>query len=257
MLGRMLILFFCMSFFVSVAKAQEPNAMYQVSTINALIQGVYEGEISVGELKKYGNFGIGTYDGLDGEMVMLDGKAYHVKSTGAVITSDDKVKTPFANVLNFKPEIFGEINDAKSFAEIENALDSIIKDRNYVYAIRIDGVMNLKTRAIPQKSKPYPTLAEAAKTQSEFDLKNVHGTIVGIWCPQYMNGINVPGYHLHFISDDRKSGGHVLSGEIIHGKVQVSRISDFRMVLPGGDAFKNAALNSDYSKELKAVEQSN
>lgn len=255
---RILLIFFCMFFFVATAKAQVvPNAMYQVSTINALIQGVYEGEISVGELKKYGDFGIGTYDGLDGEMVVLDGQDYHVTSTGNVVAADDKVKTPFANVLYFKPELFGEINDAKSFSDIEKALNSIIKDTNYIYAIRIDGVMNLQTRAIPKKGKPYPTLAEAAKTQSVFNLENAHGTIVGIWCPQYMNGINVPGYHLHFISDDRKSGGHILSGGIVHGKVQVARIADFQMVLPNGDAFKNAALNSDYSKELRAVEQSN
>lgn len=256
LLNRITVFIIGLSFFATVASAQVPNAMYQVSTINALMQGVYDGEVTAKELKQHGDFGIGTYDGLDGEMVVLDGQVYQVKSTGEVIKVDDSVKTPFANVLYFQPEQFGEIHNAENFGQIEQALDSIIKDRNYIYAIRIDGVVNVKTRAIPRKTAPYPTLAEAAKTQSVFDLQDETGTIVGLWCPQYLNGINVPGYHLHFISNDRKSGGHILSGGVVYGKVQIARITDFHMILPSGGAFQQAQLNKDYSKELKSVEQS-
>jgi acetolactate decarboxylase len=255
LVNRIAILAICLAFFTAFASAQTPNAMYQVSTINALLQGVYEGEISIKELKQQGNFGIGTFEGLDGEMVVVDGSYYHVKASGEVIQVKDDVKTPFANVVSFKPEIFGEIRNVETFGELEKALDAIIKDRNYVYAIRIDGVANVKTRSIPKQTKPYPTLAEAAKTQSVFDI-NTAGTIVGFWCPQYVNGINVPGYHLHFISSDRKAGGHILSGGVVAGKVQIAKIIDFRMILPGSGAFQKAALNNDYSKELKAVEQS-
>lgn len=256
LVNRIAILVICLLFFTSFASAQSQNAMYQVSTINALMQGVYDGEFSIKELKQHGNFGIGTFDGLEGEMIVLDGKYYQVKASGEVIEVNDNVKTPFANVVNFHPELFGEVKNVETFGDLEKALDSIIKDRNYVYAIRIDGIVNVKTRAIPKKTKPYPTLAEAAKTQSVFDIQNTKGTVVGFWCPQYVNGINVPGYHLHFIADDRKSGGHILSGGIVAGKVQIARVTDFRMVLPGSDAFQKAALNNDYSKELKSVEQS-
>ena len=130
------------------------------------------------------------------------------------------------------------------------------QDKNYIYAIRIDGVFTGKTRSIPAKKQPYPSLAEAAKTQSVFALQNTQGTIVGFWCPDYIKGINVTGYHLHFISADRKSGGHILSGEIKAGKVQVARVREFKMLLPNSAAFQNAALNKDYSKELNAVEKS-
>jgi acetolactate decarboxylase len=189
-------------------------------------------------------------------MIALDGKFYQVKSTGEVILVNDQMKTPFANVMNFKPEQTGEINDVKTFGELEKALDSIIKDKNYIYAIRIDGVFTGQTRSIPGKTKPYPSLTDAAKTQSVFDIQQTKGTIVGFLCPQYVNGINVPGYHLHFISEDRKSGGHILNGGIKSGKVQIARITDFRMVLPSNDAFQQASLNQDYSKELSKVEQS-
>jgi acetolactate decarboxylase len=253
---RTSILVVCLLFFTVVASAQSQNSVYQVSTINALLQGVYDGETTMKDLKKFGNFGIGTFEGLDGEMVALDGKFYQVKSTGEVILVNDQMKTPFANVMNFHPDLTGEISNAKTFAELEKALDSIIKDKNYIYAIRIDGVFTGETRSIPGKTKPYPSLTDAAKTQSVFNIQDTKGTIVGFLCPQYVNGINVPGYHLHFISDDRKSGGHILKGGIESGKVQISRVTDFRMVLPSSDSFQKASLNQDYSKELSKVEQS-
>ncbi|MDF2565433.1 MAG: alpha-acetolactate decarboxylase [Massilibacillus sp.] len=255
-IGRISIAVACLLFFTVVASAQSQNSLYQVSTINALLQGVYDGQVTMKELKKSGDFGIGTFEGLDGEMIALDGKFYQVKSTGEVILVNDQMKTPFANVMNFKPEQTGEINDVKTFGELEKALDSIIKDKNYIYAIRIDGVFTGQTRSIPGKTKPYPSLTDAAKTQSVFDIQQTKGTIVGFLCPQYVNGINVPGYHLHFISEDRKSGGHILNGGIKSGKVQIARITDFRMVLPSNDAFQQASLNQDYSKELSKVEQS-
>jgi len=243
-------------FFTVIVSAQSQNSLYQVSTINALLQGVYDGEVTIKELKQHGGFGIGTIERLDGEMIALDGKFYQVKSTGEVVLVNNQVKTPFATVMNFYPERKGEIHDIRNFNELEKALDSIIKDKNYIYAIRIDGVFTGKTRSIPGKSKPYPSLTEAAKTQAVFDIKNMKGTIVGFWCPEYVNGINVTGYHLHFISDDRKFGGHILSGGVQSGKVEIERITDFRMALPSSDAFQQAALNKDYSKELNGVEKS-
>ena len=130
-------------------------------------------------------------------------------------------------------------------------------DTNYFYAIRIDGVFTkVLTRAIPKQSKPYKTLAEAAKEQHVFELNNINGTVIRFWRPQYSNGINVPGYHLHFISEDRKFGGHILTGALQSGKVEMSRINSFRMELPQGTSdFSAAALNKDYSQELKAIEQ--
>ena len=230
--------------------------MYQVSTINALMQGVYDGDVTIKTLQQQGDFGIGTLNGLDGEMVAVDGNFYQVKATGEIVLLRGERKTPFANVINFAADKVGEIKVAHNFSELEEKLYAIIQDKNYIYAIRIDGVFTGKTRSIPAKKQPYPSLAEAAKTQSVFALQNTQGTIVGFWCPDYIKGINVTGYHLHFISADRKSGGHILSGEIKAGKVQVARVREFKMLLPNSAAFQNAALNKDYSKELNAVEKS-
>jgi len=238
------------------AYAQAPNALYQISTINALLQGVYDGKLTIKDLKEHGDFGIGTLNGLDGELIGLDGDYYQIKADGQVLKLKGDVQVPFATSLHFKPDSSVELHDL-DYGNLQKSLDEIKNDKNYFYAVRIDGVFtNVKTRAIPKQSKPYKTLAEAAKFQHVFEFNNIKGTIVGFWCPQYVNGINVPGYHLHFISEDRKFGGHVLTTDLIAGKVQIARINDFTMELPqDASSFGKAALNEDYSKELKAVEQ--
>lgn len=245
-------LFFC----TSSTYAQPPNALYQISTINAILQGVYDGELTIKDLKQQGDFGIGTVNGLDGELIGLDGDYYQIKSNGEVLKLNGDVKVPFATALHFQPDKFAKLQDL-NYESLQQSLDHITNDKNYFYAIRIDGVFtNVKTRSISKQTKPYKTLAEAAKEQVVFDLSNLKGTIVGFWCPQYVNGINVPGYHLHFISDDRKFGGHILTVSLQSGTAQIARINDFHMLLPqDASSFGKAALNEDYSKELKAVEQ--
>ena len=242
--------------FSTFAYAQSPNALYQISTINALLQGVYDGELTIKDLKQQGDFGIGTLNGLDGELIGLDGDYYQIKADGTVLKLTDDVQVPFATSLNFKPDRSAEFHDL-DYESLQKSLDKMKTDNNYFYAIRIDGVFtNVKTRAIPKQTKPYKPLTEAAKDQHVFDLNNIKGTVIGFWCPQYVNGINVPGYHLHFISEDRKFGGHILTAALQTGKVQMARINDFRMELPkNANEFGKAALNKDYSTELKAVEQ--
>lgn len=253
---RTAIIVVCLVFFSTLCNAQSQNELYQVSTINALLQGVYDGESNIKELKQHGDFGIGTLNGLDGELIGIDGQYYQIKSTGQVILVDGNIKTPFATVINFKPEQKAEIGNMQDYDHLQKYLDEIINDQNYFYAIRIDGTFTYaKTRSIPLQSRPYKTLAEASKEQSIFEFENIKGTIIGFWCPQYVNGVNVPGYHLHFISDDRQHGGHLLATSLQSGVVQIARITDFRMTLPAAGDFKKASLGKDYSKELNEVEK--
>lgn len=243
-------------FFNAFTYAQAANELYQFSTINALLQGVYDGELTIKDLKKQGSFGIGTLNGLDGELIGLDGDYYQVKANGNVLKLTDDAKIPFATSLHFKSDRAAQFH-ALDYENLQKSLDQMKNDTNYFYAIRIDGVFTkVLTRAIPKQDRPYKTLAEAAKEQHVFELNNIKGTVIGFWCPQYINGINVPGYHLHFISEDRKFGGHILTAALQAGNVQMSRIHAFRMELPqGASGFGAAALNKDYSKELKAIEQ--
>ncbi len=80
------------------------HAIYQVSTFHALKQGKYDGETTFEELKKRGDFGIGTVNGLDGEVVALNGEFFQIKADGRVYSIADQEKTPFAVVTFFKPD---------------------------------------------------------------------------------------------------------------------------------------------------------
>ena len=75
--------------------------VYQTSTMGALLQGVYDGEVTIRELLHHGDFGVGTFNRLDGEMVVLDGVCYQLRSDGSATIADPEQKTPFAAVTWF------------------------------------------------------------------------------------------------------------------------------------------------------------
>ena len=242
--------------FAGLAYAQPVEELYQVATINSLMQGVYDGEATVGDLKQHGDFGIGAPNRLDGELVALDGKFYQVKSTGQVVLLDGSMKIPFATVVHFKPQQAVAIPALENFSRVEDFFNQVLQEKNYFYAIRIDGVFSyVKTRSIPAQEKPYRPLGEVVKEQQTFELHKVRGTIVGFWAPQFVNGVNVPGYHLHFLTENRQQGGHVLELAVLSGTYQVNRITDFHMSLPVSGDFAGVNLAKDVSAELKKVEK--
>lgn len=233
------------------------NTLSQISTIDALLAGVYSGEVSLRQLAAMGDTGIGTFDCLDGEMLVLDGKVYQVKADGKVYTPSPETTTPFAAVVYFRPDTTAATPDDLNFSGLQSLLDKYAPDKNLFYAFKIKGAFtSMKTRSVPRQKKPFPPLAEVVKTQPVFEMKNVTGTIVGFRCPAYVQGINVPGYHLHFISADRRRGGHILDFAMRQGaRIETDRCSKFFMVLPAaGEGFNQADLKIDRSRELHKVE---
>ena len=233
------------------------NIITQTSTIDSLLAGVYDGHMSCDELLKYGDFGIGTFDHLDGEMIILDREIYQVKADGKVYRPDRSITTPFASVCNFSTDETINFKSGISFQDVQKILDEQIPNQNLFYAIKIQGTFTrMHTRSVPLQAKPYPPLAEVTKNQPEFRMKNVSGTIVGFRCPPFVKGINVPGYHFHFISDDREYGGHILNFEMGEGKGELDRSNKFTLILPEkGDAFSQVDLSRDRSRDLEQVER--
>ena len=232
------------------------NTLFQTSTIDALLAGVYDADLSCGDLLKHGDFGIGTFDRVDGEMVVLEGTMYQIKGDGKVYKPDPNCKTPFATICHFNPEKTISINTSTDYKRIEFLIDAAAPSRNLFCAIKITGQFRLmRTRSVPAQRKPYPPLKEVTNKQPEFDMNNVFGTIVGFRCPPYVNGINVPGYHLHFINGDRTRGGHVLDFEIIDGRCDIDILHQFFLRLPDTKDFAETDLSKDRNKELKDVEQ--
>lgn len=222
------------------------DVVYQVSTIDALLQGLYDGEITCGELKEHGDFGIGTFDRLDGEMVVTDGTVYQVCADGSVHIPDDNAKVPFAAMIFFRPDRTAVLKGRLDLNGLERSLDALLPTENIFYAVRAEGSFTyVKTRSVPAQDKPYPPLDEAVKKQRTFEFNNAEGTLVGLRCPGYMKGINVPAYHFHFITRDRRAGGHVLECRLEDARVAIDSASEFHMVLPHSGEFYRARLGRD------------
>ncbi|MGP0047135.1 MAG: acetolactate decarboxylase, partial [Syntrophobacteraceae bacterium] len=182
--------------------------MTQYSTIDVLMKGIYDGYVPIGEMLLHGDTGIGTFDGLDGEMVVVDGIAYQVTADGVVHIPAPTMTTPFAEVTFFHDDQEKVLPPGANLESFTREVDAIIPTPNIFYAVRIDGTFaKVITRSVPKQSKPYRPLTEIVKTQPTFTFENVRGVIVGWRCPAFVKGINVPGYHLHFLTEDRKGGG--------------------------------------------------
>ncbi len=239
-----------------VLAASSNASIFQVSVIRATVEGLYDGVISVGELKKHGDFGIGTFERLDGEMVDLDGLVYQLKADGTTRIVNDSMRVPLATVTFFRSDKNLSIARKLNFTGLEAFLDSQIPTRNIFYAFRIDGTFDyVKTRSVPAQKKPYPPLVEAVKNQSTLEFENRQGTIVGFRFPDFTRDLGLPGYHMHFITSDRLSGGHLLDCQLENATVKIDEISDFEMVLPGDRAFYSANLSVEKQEELKKAER--
>lgn len=239
------------------AQPLEPqDTVFQVSTLSSLLRGLYDGVVTCGELKQRGNLGIGTFEALDGEMILLDGKIFQVKADGKVLPINDKVKTPFAAITSFIPDESIPLGNIDTFEAVQQVLDTRLTNRNIFYAFRIDGTFSyVKTRSVPRQEKPYPPLLQVTKNQPVFEMHDIKGTLLGFWCPPYVQGINVPGFHLHFISDDRQKGGHVIDFRLAEGTAQIQKLPNFHLLLPDNALFRTVDLSKDWRPEINKAEK--
>ncbi|HMK34981.1 MAG TPA: acetolactate decarboxylase [Desulfomonilaceae bacterium] len=216
---------------------QAVNSAYQVFTITSLKQGLYGGTVAFSEVKKFGDFGLGTLEGLDGEMVALNGLFFQVKTDGKPYEISDTAKTPFALVTFFRPDKTVTLPGTRSLDDLQQALDKILPSSNLPYAIRIRAKFHyMKARSVPAQKTPYPELSVALKDQVIFEWHDLEGTLVGFRFPDYMDGVNVAGYHFHFLDADLKTGGHVLDCSTVSPEVESCTLGDFRIILPDNPA---------------------
>jgi acetolactate decarboxylase len=211
--------------------------------------------VTIGELQQHGDFGLGTSDGLDGEMLGLDGHFYQVLGDGTVRDADDKARVPFAVVTEFHAEREFTIDLVESFDDLGAQLDRRRDTGNLFFAVRIDGhFAQIRTRALC-KTASGVSLIDATARQPEFALTDVSGTAVGFWTPLYARTINVAGWHFHFVTDDRTSGGHVLDCQGVNLQAQMQDLADVRIAMPETAAFLQADLSQDPSQELDLAER--
>lgn len=232
------------------------NSVTQVCTIDALLAGAYDGQMSCGTLLRKGDFGLGTFDRLDGEMVLLDGRMYQVRADGRVVSPAASVTTPFAVVMKFRPERRHEFSGGMTFLEFQARLDALLPGTNVICAFRLTGAFRqMKTRSVPVQTRPYVPLVGAARHQAVFELGSCRGTLVGFRMPDFVKGINVPGCHVHFLTDGRQAGGHVLDFTLEDGTLELAVCPQLDLLLPKDAALGGIDFSRDRSKELEQVEK--
>lgn len=244
----------------SCSAKQETNreVLYQVSLLQGLTFGDYNGSVTAAELKKNGDTGLGTFDGLDGEMIVLDGVVYKAASDGKVSVVSDDEKIPFSNVTFFDTDEKQKIENVADMAALKSLLDKKVEEKgaNSFCVIKIEGTFSaMNVRSEYKQSEPYKPLAKVLETdQTFFDYTDIEGTVVGLYCPPYMNMLNAAGWHLHFISKDKTKGGHVLGLSVSSAELSLDYTDGFNMQLPDNDMFKSFNLTIDQSDDIKKVE---
>jgi acetolactate decarboxylase len=233
----------------------EHGTLFQVSTSGALVEGVFDGVVSVATLRQHGDFGLGTYVDLDGEMIVLDGVFYQVRGDGSVRVADDGQLSPFAVVTHFAPDRVVTMTPFATLTELCAQLDAMRTSDNLFYAARLRGRFRHVHNRAACKAGPHETLVQAAAHQSEFHADDVGGTMLGFWTPAYVKGIGVPGWHLHFLSDDRRFGGHVLGASGAGIELAMEHLDDFRIAIPETAAFLATDLTRDPSAALDTAER--
>lgn len=234
------------------------DIIYQVALLQSLVQGYYDGIITVGELKEHGDTGIGTFEGVNGEMIVLDGVVYQALADGSIAIPSDDEKIPFSNVTFFDTDESLDLSGISDMAELQSKLNTVVEEKgsNLFYVVRIDGTFPaLKVRSEYKQEKPYRMLDEAlASDQTEFDYENAEGTIVGLYCPDYMGGLNNAGWHFHYISGDLTRGGHVLKVSVDKATALIDATDGFEMVLAEAEDFQEMDLAKNVDEALHKAE---
>jgi acetolactate decarboxylase len=232
------------------------DILTQVSTSDALADGLYEGVITYGDLKGYGDLGLGTFNALDGEMVAVDGDFYQIKADGVAYPVKDDLTTPFACVIFFDADREIPVWKGMNYTQFQDYLAGSTQEKNIFHAVKMEGTFEyVKTRSVPKQEKPYPPLVEVTAHEPIFEFHDIKGTMVGFYCPDYFVGLNVVPYHMHFITEDRKAGGHILEFIIKDAELSVDYTSELRMILPNTEGFNSLNLTKSRTEELEKAEK--
>ncbi|POY36160.1 acetolactate decarboxylase [Solitalea longa] len=233
------------------------NKFYQYGVADAFIGGLYKGTLLLKDLKQHGNFGLGAPDLLDGELIILDGKVYQTKANGETVKAYNSSTTSLSFVTFFKADTSFVVNDLISQKNASTTIMNFLRNKNGMYAIKITGRFNkIKTRAFPPfKQEPFPPLSSILDKQQFFNFENIEGTLVGFYLPSYLNGVSISGLHFHFLSNDKKHGGHVLDYEGNGFKVEIARLYGFQLDEQNDPALQHFEFKKTANESLEKVEK--
>lgn len=231
------------------------RALYVSAPLNALIEGIYQEDTEISDILEHGDFGLGTFNHLDGEMVVLDGTVYQLKSDGKAYVVSNDTKTPYACVSFFSPDSQEEIEKPLDFTDLSKLLERMIPSTNMIYAIHIEGTFSyIKTRSVPRQDS-YRPLVEVAREQPEYEYENLDGVMTGFWTPKFMDALSVPGFHLHFLSGERSHGGHLLACKTEKIRISIQHLPKLEVGLPVSLDYLTAEFTRDLAADIEEAEK--
>jgi acetolactate decarboxylase len=234
---------------------REPHVLFQASTIGALLEGAFDGDVSFAELADQGDTGLGTVNHLDGEMVALDGRFYRADIEGRLYELPASEHTPFAVVVPLDPDVDFRLEEELDHDGLLKAIERRIPADVATTAVRIDGRFPLvEARSVPRQEPPYRPLTDVVADQRVFRLTDMEGSMVGFRFPAYAEGIEVSGWHLHFISEDRSRGGHVLDSRSSSPRVRLDCSCEMHVELPPGVQLADPAHAGSTHEAIDRVE---
>jgi len=233
--------------------------LYQYGVANAFIEGLYEGELAVDQLRQQGDFGIGAPNNIDGELTIVDGKAYQSNAQGKIIPAPQGLMTPFAFVTTFRADTIMSLSNVQNLNDLFTRIETLLPHPNAIYAIRIRGTFsNIRTRAFPAvREKPFKPLAHLLDQQRFFEWKNVKGDMVGFYIPGYLSGINIVGLHFHFLSRKRNLGGHVVGVQAKELSIEIAELKEFHLLPLDTKEFSKHKFDGTNSRDLQQIEKGN
>ncbi len=231
------------------------TSLYISSPINAIVEGLYRDDITIDTLKVKGDFGIGTFNNLDGEMIALGGHFYQLDLHGDARPVEDDMKTPFATMCHFKPFLEEAIAAPMSYASFERHLKLTLPSDNMFYAIHMKGKFTaIETRSVPRTDN-YQPLSEATAHQKIRHFRDVEGHLVGFYTPPFVPSVSVPGFHFHFINSDFTAGGHLLRCEPVCLDIRLQIFFSMELTLPKTLDYLTASFMRNAEKDLEKAER--
>ena len=231
------------------------SMLYMSSPINALLEGFYSDDVTIDTLRAKGDFGIGTFNNLDGELVALGGRLFQLELDGHARAVDGAMKTPFATVCQFSPMLTEEFLSPLAYGKFLEQLTAILPSANMFYAIHMEGrFREVRTRSVPRTDN-YRPLAEATDKQKICQFTDVDGHLVGFYTPSFVPSVNVPGFHFHFIDAALSRGGHLLSCMPERLEVRLQIIYSMELTLPKTLDYLTASFTRDAKKDLEKAEK--
>jgi acetolactate decarboxylase len=232
----------------------EDDTLVQVSTLNALMEGDYRGSKTVKEILKDTDTGVGTYNGLDGEAIIYKGHAYVGRATGEVTEMGPDETFAFSCTTRFDESVHEAELSFDSIEDLKVKLDKYLDSHNYFFMIKMEGLFNVRIRSCFKQDEPYEPLYKVATDQREFEYNDIEGSVVGIFSPNYVEGMNLPGWHIHFLSRDFKKGGHILKITGNRIKIKVNKLQAWKVLMPEDPNFSQWNLKEDLKAKTEAVE---